>query len=580
MATAAPVCPPPKRILLAGVFGPFGVDDEFGRKENIMELFHNQVTKAQGTASLRFHHRSFGLYFLAANVDADVTVLDFPSRRRFVRELARGYDLVGISFITPNFVKAREMARLARIHAPGAEIVLGGHGAAIDGVGELIDCDHVVKGEGIRWLRRHLGQDPDAPIVHPSLPTTEYQRVLGLPVPGKTSSVLVPGVGCVNGCSFCCTSHFFGLEYTPFVESGRRLYDLACRIADERGTDVFFVMDENFLKDKRRALDFIDEMDRHQRFFRFYLFSSAETIIDFGVENLVRLGVTFLWIGFESKTRQGEFAKNHGIDARALVRALRDHGISVLASGILCMEHHTPDNMQEDIDYLVRLEADMVQFMLLMPLPITATYKRFERKGMLDRDLPYEEWHGQKLLPWRHPAFAPGEPARWLDAAFAKDYQENSSTFYRLCETALRGYKTLAARQQRDENLEARMEQLAETAREYGLAVAVLADDPANGLERERVAALEAELRALFGPLGLVERLKRVAAHAVAALWRARIRLFGDGIQPRTIVTRYPATGDKPLELPSLEHLRALEQRAAEVLQVDTREAALVRRDP
>ena len=68
-----------KRILLTSVFGPFGVDDAWGRKENIMELFHNQVTKAQGMASLRVHHRSFGLDFLAANVESPVQVLDFPA---------------------------------------------------------------------------------------------------------------------------------------------------------------------------------------------------------------------------------------------------------------------------------------------------------------------------------------------------------------------------------------------------------------------------------------------------------------------------------------------------------------------
>ena len=84
----------PKRILLSGVFGPFGVDDAYGRKENIMELFHNQVTKAQEMGSWRFQHRSFGLYFLAANTQADVTVLDFPSRKRFMRELEKGYDVV------------------------------------------------------------------------------------------------------------------------------------------------------------------------------------------------------------------------------------------------------------------------------------------------------------------------------------------------------------------------------------------------------------------------------------------------------------------------------------------------------
>ena len=50
-----------KRILLTSVFGPFGVDDAWGRKENIMELFHNQVTKAQGMASLRVHHLAPGV---------------------------------------------------------------------------------------------------------------------------------------------------------------------------------------------------------------------------------------------------------------------------------------------------------------------------------------------------------------------------------------------------------------------------------------------------------------------------------------------------------------------------------------
>src|SRR5512140_2793669 len=246
-----------RRILLSGVFGPYGVDDAWGRRENIMELFHNQVTKAQGAASFRFHHRSFGLYFLAANVDADVTVLDFPSRERFVRELRKGYDLVGISFIAPNLAKAREMARLVRLHAPGARIVLGGHGAAIEGIEELVAHDHVVRGEGIRGLRAILGQDPGAPVVHPVLPSAERESILGIPLVGRSASLLVPGVGCVNGCRFCSTSHFFGKAYRPFLGTGRELFETAREIADRRGTDDFFVMDENFLKDTGRALELL-----------------------------------------------------------------------------------------------------------------------------------------------------------------------------------------------------------------------------------------------------------------------------------------------------------------------------------
>ena len=165
-------------------------------------------------------------------------------------------------------------------------------------------------------------------------------------------------------------------------------------------------MDENFLKFKERAQDLLELMDRHQRYFNFEVFSSAETVAEFGIENLVRLGVTFIWIGVESSNEQGNYAKNRGIDPKAMIRELRDHGISVLASGILCQEHHTPDNIQVDIDFMVGLESDFVQFMLLTALPVTGLYEKFAARDMLRSELPWEEWHGQKYLAYRHPHFS------------------------------------------------------------------------------------------------------------------------------------------------------------------------------
>lgn len=530
----------PKRILLTGVFGPFGVDDEFGRKENIMELFHNQVTKGQGLGSFRFHHRSFGLYFLAENVDAEVTVLDFPTKERFARELVEDYDIVGISFIAPNFVKAREMARMTRALSPQSEVILGGHGAAIEEVEELIDCDHVVKGEGIRWLRQHLGQDPEAPIVHPILPSAEDMAIYGLPLPGVCSNLLVPGVGCVNGCSFCSTSHFFGKQYSSFLDSGRSLFETARQIADARGTDSFFIMDENFLKDRQRAMELVEEMERQGRFFRFHIFSSAEAIQAFGLDNMVRLGVTLVWIGFESQSRQEAFDKNLGLDAADLVRGLRRRGISVLGSGILCMEHHTPKNMQQDIDFLVGLDTDFVQFMLLTPLPVTALYRRLQRRGLIDEDLPFEEWHGQKVLNWRHPAFGEGEPARWIDHAFAQDFRENSSSMYRVAQTSLWGYERLRALPHRSACLEARMRQFETQAREYSLLLPAIARFSVSDRERDRAEQLIRRVRRVLGHTPL-DRAKVVVATAMVTRWKLRLDLVGDELQPKTIVTRYRA---------------------------------------
>jgi hypothetical protein len=531
------------RILLSGVFGPFGVDDAWGRKENLMELFHNQVTKAQGAASFRFHHRSFGLYFLAANVEADTTVLDFPSRERFVRELRRGYDLVGISFIAPNLAKAREMARLVRLHAPGARIVLGGHGAAIEGIDQLVDCDDVVRGEGIGGLRTILGQDPAAPIVHPVLPSAERESILGIPILGRPASVLVPGVGCVNACRFCSTSHFFGKAYRPFLGTGRELFETALEIADRTGSDDFFVMDENFLKDTDRALELLDEMERHDRYFGFQLFSSAEAIRAFGLDNMVRLGVSFVWIGFESATRSGNYAKNDGVDARRLTRELRDRGITVLASGILCAEHHTPENIGAEIDFMVGLEADLVQFMLLTPLPTTALYQGMKREGLLREELPWEEWHGQKELSWNHPAFPGDAPARWLEKAFRADHETNSSSMYRVVETAFRGWKRLAALPRRDACLEHRMERLAKRTRDWMPTLSILSRNGVNRLERKRAARLELEIQGSLGVSPFRRLALGAAVRTLAAAWRLRLRLFGDSIQPATIVTRYAAGG-------------------------------------
>jgi radical SAM superfamily enzyme YgiQ (UPF0313 family) len=526
-----------KRMLLTSVFGPFGVDDAWGRKENIMELFHNQVTKAQGMASLRVHHRSFGLYFLAANVASPVQVLDFPSRRDFIRILKRErFDSVGISFIVPNFLKAREMARLVRSLQPGAEIILGGHGAAIEGVEQLIPCDHVVKGEGIRWLRQHLGEDPDRPIIHPSILSSDHKRVFGIPFQGK-GALLVPGVGCVNGCRFCATSHFFGKAYTAFFETGAELFQNACRIAKDLGTEDFFIMDENFFKQEGRARELLALLEAHQRPLRFGLFSSAEAIESFGVANMVRLGVDFVWLGAESKRET--YAKNQGLDLKALIRSLRDHGILVLASGILFLDHHTPENIQEDIDFMIELEADMTQFMMFTAMPVTALYQDLKARGLIDFDLPYEEWHGQHNMNWKHPHFSSTEARRVLQDAFRQEYDRNSSSILRLAQTALRGLATLEAPARTDPWLAIRRAQIRTYALQLRLLMPTLRCFAHNPVERGRVAELGRAFRRALGPMPLGARLLSMCALAVAGFQTLRTALFGDMTQPSARLTRY-----------------------------------------
>jgi hypothetical protein len=202
------------RVLLSSVFGPYAQDDEFGsRSLNPMELHHNQVTRAQGSFSLRMFRRSWGIMMIQANISAPCAVLDFPMSEDFARELKTNHhDVMGISSIIVNLGKVREMCRITRDLSPHSKIVVGGHVAAIPGIETMVDADHIVRGEGVSWMRRYLGEDENAPIRHPASVTGMRTRIMGIRLPerkGATAATLIPSVGCPMGCNFWTTSAFF-----------------------------------------------------------------------------------------------------------------------------------------------------------------------------------------------------------------------------------------------------------------------------------------------------------------------------------------------------------------------------------
>ena len=63
------------------------------------ELLYRQVTRAQGIFSPRTVNIHFSLEYIAENLDAPTVVLQYPSKSELIKELKKGYDYVGISFI-------------------------------------------------------------------------------------------------------------------------------------------------------------------------------------------------------------------------------------------------------------------------------------------------------------------------------------------------------------------------------------------------------------------------------------------------------------------------------------------------
>lgn len=436
------------RVLLTSVFGPYAQDDEYGSsKINPMELYHNQVTRVQGVFSLRMFHRSFGLMMIKENIEAPCTLLDFPDLDRFIETVSQSsYDIIGISSIIPNVNKVIKMCELIRTHQPQAIIVVGGHISNMDGIDDIIHADFIVRGDGIEWFRRYLDQNSSTPIKHPAVTSAFDTRILGHTLsdkPGDTAAVVVPSVGCPMGCNFCSTSALFGGKgnFKNFYESGEELYGVLADLEKKLKVTSFFILDENFLLHKKRALSLLEKMKQHQKSWALYVFSSAKVLRSYRLEQLVELGISWIWMGLEGK--ESQYTKLAGIETRSLIEELQDHGIRVLGSSIIGLEEHTPENIDQVIDYAVSHSVDFHQFMLYTANHGTPLHAQLKKNGLLlsPNECKVSDSHGQFRFNHRHPHIPAGEEEAMLVKAFEQDFKVNGPSLFRLIRTILKGWQ-------------------------------------------------------------------------------------------------------------------------------------------
>lgn len=434
------------RVLLSSVFGPYAQNDEFGsRTINPMELYHNQVTRAQGSFSIRMFHRSWGIMMIQANISAPCTVLDFPTLDGFAKELTENrYDIVGISSIIVNVGKVRRMCAMVRELSPNSVVVVGGHVTSVPGLEKMVHADYIARGEGIVWMRRFLGEDIQRPIHHPAIISGLQTRVMGISLPhrkGSTAATIIPSVGCPMGCNFCTTSAFFGGKgkFENFFESGDELFEVMCRIEAELGVDSFFMMDENFLLYRARAKRLLELMKAHGKSWGLAVFSSANAIRKYSMEELVELGISWVWLGLESP--RSNYSKLAGADTKSLTRELREHGIRVQGSTIIGLEHHTPENILEEIDHAVSHQTDFHQFMLYTPIPGTQLYKEMSEQGRILDGVDPADMHGQYKFNFVHAAIPRDDSKKFLDQAFDRDFEANGPSLFRMAQTIFQGWR-------------------------------------------------------------------------------------------------------------------------------------------
>jgi radical SAM superfamily enzyme YgiQ (UPF0313 family) len=258
---------------------------------------------------------------------------------------------------------------------------------------------------------------------------------------GSTAATIIPSVGCPMGCNFCTTSAFFGGKgkFVNFFETGDELYDVMCRMEEDLKVRSFFVMDENFLLHRQRAMRLLERMKEGRKSWSMSVFASANAIRKYTMLELVELGVSWLWMGLESP--QATYNKLQGAQTQQLTRELREHGIRVQGSTIIGLEHHTPDNIMAEIEHAVAHDTDFHQFMLYTPVPGTPLYQQMAEQGRMLSGVDYADVHGQFKFNFKHAAISRDDSKRFLDLAFWRDFEINGPSLYRISRTLLAGWR-------------------------------------------------------------------------------------------------------------------------------------------
>lgn len=524
-----------KRVLLTSVCRPIGPDH--GDAPSVgYELLYRQVTRAQGIFSPRTVNIHFSLEYIAENLDAPAVVLQYPSKRELINELKKGYDYVGVSFLMAVMHHMKETVALIRKYSPQSKIVLGGYGTVLKDEVLKPYADHICREEGVAYFRRLLGE-PEIPMPYKHPLIVSWLKVFGWKVSG--TGKIFGGLGCPNGCDFCCTSQFFSRKHIRLLPTGQDIFNVVERYLDMDPSLVFLIIDEDFLLNKKRAMEFRECVLKSGRKPSIFAFSSIKAISQYTVEEILEMGIDGFWIGYEGT--RSNYAKQQGRPVEDILTEFREHGITILASMIVGFDYQTPEIVAQELDGLMKLKPSLGQYLIYGPVPGTPFYERVIKENLLqdvytkDMELFYRRADGFRTMI-KHPTLSPAEIEQMQQWCFEQDFQRLGPSIYRVLEARFLGWRKL--KDSPNPVMRAKADYYANELRyAYPVFLPGKLFGP-NRKIRRWIADLERQAHEALGAPSFTQRWKSVLAVG-AAMWTAvtlKLNLFQ---HPRLTRTSY-----------------------------------------
>ena len=357
------------------------------------------------------------------------------------------------------------MIRIAREIAPQARIVIGGYGVLnlydpppgeTSGDAEYIlrEADHLCREEGVQFMRKLLGDEPvDRPLTQKYVPRNAFYYPGLEGFADKSNGMALVALGCPNGCEFCNTSAMFKKQkiYVATPEETFETMKHNCRRNGGRATSTA-MMDEDLLlnPDYVRQLGKLIQEDKEfgLRKLSYFCFGDLRSMTQYSMEELLECGLDTIWIGVESSlndviTSEHNIEKRACDDIKSTFRGMEEYGIGITASMVLGWDFHTPDNIEEDIDFFVDLGPSSYQITFLGACHGTELYDRMKKEGRINPNFAYKDMEQcnevDSFVP-KH--FGVGELPKYFDMTHQKLFERNGPGIFRSFQLNLNGYES------------------------------------------------------------------------------------------------------------------------------------------
>ena len=300
-------------------------------------------------------------------------------------------DIVGITGYISHIGVIKDYARRIKSLDPAINIGVGGVHAAVcphDFADEQIDCVCRSAGDFYRFAGC---DDPSDMLPDRSLPERYLKRYYYLFQ--SRCALIKTSYGCPYSCGFC-----FCKEIAPY--SARSVDDVIRELLTIPQREVYIV-DDNFLFNKPRLLDFADKLEKNRIDKRFLVYGRADFIAanEDVIARLADVGLGAVIVGLESASQEelDRYQKRSRVeDNIAAVGILKKHGIECYATIILGTGWDKSD-FSRLREFLKKLDIAFVNLQPFTPMPGTPYFEQFSGNLIIPYSEP-EKWDMAHLV--------------------------------------------------------------------------------------------------------------------------------------------------------------------------------------